>query len=86
MALICCLCRPPGTVQELHKRDRVVLGAGTCIPMGIVELLLLDVPLDAEVKPELLRPDLGDKDGEFPTSMRDSRLEPTTSQWPKSHQ
>lgn len=55
MELICCLCRPPGTVPELHKKDRVVLGAGRCIPMGIVELLLLDVPLDLEVKPELLR-------------------------------
>ncbi|KAI1230820.1 hypothetical protein IHE44_0008702 [Lamprotornis superbus] len=79
-------CEPPGTMPELHKKDRVVLGACRCIPMGIMELLLLDVPLDLEVKPELLRPHLGAKDGEFPTSMRDSRLEPTTSQWPTSPQ
>lgn len=42
------------------------------------------IPLDLEVKPELLRPDLGAKDGEFPTSMRDSGPEPAMSQWPKS--
>lgn len=57
-----------------------MLGAHRCIPMGIMELLLLDVSLDLEVKPELIRPDLGAKDGEFPTSMRDSRPESTMSQ------
>lgn len=34
---------PPGTVPELHKKHGVVLGAGRCIPMGIMELSLLDL-------------------------------------------
>lgn len=63
-----------------------MLGACRCIPMGIMELLLLDVPLDLEVKPELLRLHLGAKDGEFSTSVRDSRPELTMSRWPKSPQ
>lgn len=43
MKLICSFCRPPGTVPELPKKDGVVQGAGRCIPMGIMELLPLDL-------------------------------------------